>query len=172
MLLRTGDFPAVVDTIGVGAGVVARLREQGLWVEAFQAAARSEGTDESGELQFLNRRAEGWWRLRALLDPARKPTLALPPDDLLIGELTAPTYRTTSNGRSQIESKDEIRKRLGRSSDRADAVMMAFATEAGAGASGIEGFLLAGEIRESMLDDMGQLWLGRAGHGGLDGLEA
>jgi len=117
---------ANVDVIGLGAGVVDRLRELGIPVNAFNSAEATDGTDISGERIFLNKRAEAWWHLRELLDPDRGEEIALPPDDLLIGDLTAPRWKETSNGRIQIESKDDIRKRLGRSTDSADAVIMAF----------------------------------------------
>jgi hypothetical protein len=117
---------AVIDVIGVGAGVVDRLREQHIQVDSFNASSKSHRKDRSGELGFLNRRAEAWWRMRELLDPAYGPTIALPPDDLLIGDLTAPRWENTSSGVIKIESKDDIKKRLGRSPDVGDAVVMAF----------------------------------------------
>jgi len=117
---------AVVDVIGVGAGVVDRLREQRISVDSFNASSKSFRKDRSGELGFLNRRAEAWWRMRELLDPTYGATIALPPDDTLIGDLTAPKWEATSTGVIKIESKDDIKKRLGRSPDVGDAVVMAF----------------------------------------------
>jgi hypothetical protein len=116
---------AVVDVIGIGAGVVDRLREQKLSVVAFNASEHSDRRDRTGELGFLNRRSQAWWHLRELLDPAYGATLALPDDDELIGDLCAPKWRIGSTGKVQIEAKDEIRKRLGRSPDAGDAVVMA-----------------------------------------------
>ena len=117
---------AVVDVIGVGAGVVDRLREQGFrQTVPFNASERSTRKDRSGELEFLNARSAAWWSLREALDPAYGPVLALPDDDDLIGDLTAPHYSVTSAGKIQVESKDEIRKRLGRSTDSGDAVVQA-----------------------------------------------
>lgn len=118
---------AYVDVIGIGAGVVDRLREQGHRCQAFNAGAASPYTDASGELGFANRRAEAWWNLRTLLDPQYGNSIALPPDDLLTGDLTAPHWKPTSGGKILVESKDDIRKRLGRSTDDGDAVVMAFA---------------------------------------------
>ena len=116
----------VVDVIGIGAGVVDRLREQGLPVVAFNASAKTEARDRTGELGFVNCRAAAWWQMRELLDPANGSEVALPDDDLLVGDLTAPHWRVMSGGRIQVESKDEIRKRLGRSTDTGDAVVQAF----------------------------------------------
>lgn len=130
---------ACVDVIGIGAGVVDRLREQGYDVEAFNAAGRSEELDFSGELGFVNRRSAGWWRLRELLDPSHGETVVLPPDDMLTGDLTAPHWRVTSGGGGKIlvEAKDDIRKRLGRSTDHGDAVVQAFALRVYAEEEGI-----------------------------------
>ena len=123
---------AVVDVIGIGAGVVDRLRELRHTVTAFHASERSTRRDRSGELGFLNRRAEAWWHLRELLEPAYGATLALPDDDELIGDLCAPRWAMNSTGRIQVESKDEIRKRLGRSTDVGDAIVMAMTVAEGA----------------------------------------
>lgn len=119
------DMTALVDVIGVGGGVVDQLREQKLKVEAFNASESTGNTDRSGELGFVNTRSAAWWNLRELLDPAYGSTLALPPEDALTGDLTAPHWKVTSGGKIQIESKDDIRKRIGRSPDDGDAVMQA-----------------------------------------------
>ncbi len=118
---------AVVDVVGLGAGVVDQLREQGYDVVAFNAAAGTVHRDRSGELGFANRRSAAWWNLREMLDPGFGPVIALPPDDDLIGDLTSPGYRVTSGGRIVVEGKDDIRKRLGRSTDKGDAVVQSFA---------------------------------------------
>lgn len=118
---------AIVDVIGIGAGVVDRLREQGHTVIAFNAGeGAAHLLDSSGELGFVNKRSAAWWHMREILDPANNVPVALPDDDLLVGDLTAPKWRVTSGGRIQVESKDDIRKRLGRSTDDADAVIQAF----------------------------------------------
>lgn len=126
---------AVVDGIGLGAGVVASLKEQEREVRSFIAGARSDATDRSGELGFENRRAEAWWTMRERLDPSTGSKVCLPDDDELVGELAAPRWKPTSRGRVLVESKDEIRRRLGRSTDRADAVVMSFASGLDDGAS-------------------------------------
>lgn len=70
-----------------------------------------------------NCRSAAWWGLREMLDPSRDPTFAIPPSDSLMGDLTAPHFRATSGGKIQVESKDDIHKRIGRSTDHGDAVV-------------------------------------------------
>lgn len=123
---------AIVDVIGIGAGVVDRLRELGMRVQAFNAARRTKRRDISGELGFVNTRAAAWYNLREQLDPSRGATLCLPDDDDLLADLSAPHQgEVMSGGRIKIESKDDIRKRLGHSPDRGDAVVQALWTQAG-----------------------------------------
>lgn len=116
---------ALVDVIGIGAGVYDKLREAGHRAEAFNASAGTRRKDVTGEFSFNAVRSAAWWNLRELLDPSRGAEVALPPDDELVGDLTAPHWRITSGAKIQVESKDDIRKRIGRSTDRGDAVVMA-----------------------------------------------
>lgn len=74
---------------------------------------------------FANVRAAAWWWLREQLDPTFDAVLALPPDDLLTGDLASPRFSLTSGGKLLVEPKDEIRRRLGRSPDSGDSVVMA-----------------------------------------------
>jgi hypothetical protein len=127
LLADAGAVP-VVDAIGA-SGVVDRLRELGVKVLAFVAGARTDATDRTGELGFVDLRAAAWWGVRERLDPQRGDEIALPPDPLLTADLTAPKWQLTSGGKIRIESKDDIRKRLRRSTDDGDAVVMAFAAE-------------------------------------------
>ena len=120
------EATAMVDVIGIGAGVLDRLREQGCKAEPFNASAGTKNTDVTGELGFANIRSAAWWLLRELLDPSRGSDLALPVDDLLLGDLTAPKWKVLSGGKIQVESKDDIRKRIGRSTDDGDAVVQSF----------------------------------------------
>lgn len=119
------------DAIGIGAGVGSRLAEQGYRVEPFNASRRTDQVDLPEQHTFFNMRAAGWWTLRELLDPANaglfQGGILLPPHDELIGELTAPRWRVLSGAVIKVESKDDIRRRIGRSTDHADAVMQAFA---------------------------------------------
>jgi hypothetical protein len=114
-----------IDANGIGAGVFTRLRELGYHVFALNASSGTKLTDKSGQVGFINLRAAMWWGLREALDPANNPTLAIPDDPILTGDLAAPIWKRTSTGKVQIESKDDIRVRIGRSTDKADALCLA-----------------------------------------------
>lgn len=122
---------AIVDVIGIGAGVVDRLQELQVGVTPFNASEKTDRKDKTGQFGFVNKRAAMWWNLREMLDPDGGMEIALPDDDKLTGDLTAPRWRVMSGGRIQIESKDEIRKRLGRSTDDGDAVAQCYWPEGG-----------------------------------------
>lgn len=123
---------AIVDAVGVGGGVVDMLRTAGLPIIAFNGANSAKTLkDRTGEFGFVNLRAASWWNLREMLDPSRHSTIALPPDEMLKSDLCAPRWKVMQGGKIQIESKDDIKQRLGRSPDKGDAVVMAHWIDAG-----------------------------------------
>jgi hypothetical protein len=117
---------AVVDVIGLGAGVVDRLRELEKEVVAFNAAERTSMTDSHNEFSFPNARSAAWWNMRELLDPQNPNPISLPEDDVLAAELSAPRWKILAGAKIQVEAKDDTRKRIRRSPDSADAVAMSF----------------------------------------------
>lgn len=121
----------VVDSVGVGGGVVDRLRELRVPVLPFTGSAGTRARTRDGEFGFKNVRSGAYWQLRELLDPAFDSEIMLPPDDLMISDLTAPTWKITTGvpPKIQIENKDDVIARLGRSPDAGDAVVMAFWAE-------------------------------------------
>lgn len=129
----------VIDGNGVGRGVVDRLREYYEELrsphvpEVINFMASKSAEVEIDNFAFFNQRAYAWWRLRKLLDPARNngrgSTIMLPPNDQMIADLSTPKWVLSDSGnppKIKIESKDDIRKRLDRSPDVADAIIMAF----------------------------------------------
>lgn len=80
--------------------------------------------DRTGALKFINIRAAAHWHLREALDPDYGSHLALPPDPELKADLAAVRWAMTPSG-IKMESKEEIKKRIGRSPGRGDAVVMA-----------------------------------------------
>jgi hypothetical protein len=119
------DTPVIVDVTGVGASAYDSAIKRFGDVRAFVASGRAGGRDQTGRYGFLNARSEAWWKLREALNPESGQDIALPPDPKLRADLTAPRY-SVQNGKYRIESKDEIFKRLKRSTDRGDAVTMAW----------------------------------------------
>ncbi len=114
---------ANVDVIGVGAAAYDISRMMNLPVCSVNFAEHTDAKDKSGSLAFVNVRAEAWWGLREALDP-NTSRIALPDDPELLGDLIAPRWTMQSNG-IKIESKDDIKKRLGRSPDCGDSVVLA-----------------------------------------------
>lgn len=117
-----------VDAIGYGASAQERLADSppegyGIPAIAINASSKSKHKDKSGKYLMFNKRAEMYWRLREELDPENDPTLCLPPDSELKNELCEARYEITTTG-IKIESKDDIKERLGRSPDCGDAVAM------------------------------------------------
>lgn len=121
-----------VDPVGVGAATLNFLRRQpgGYDVQALngglkpvvQSARAPDGSSYDwapDANNFLNLRSQMWWQLR---EDLRLGQVAMPENEMLWKELTLVTYRT-HNGKAQIEPKDELKKRLGRSPDAADAVV-------------------------------------------------
>jgi len=115
---------ASVEGIGIGLGICERLMEQGLPVIKFIASYKTHLVDRTGTMGFINWRSAAWWILRELLDPESPVEVALPPSQRLMKELTTPKYQLTSASAIQVESKDDIRRRLrGMSTDYADTVL-------------------------------------------------
>lgn len=125
-LVQATGMNAIVDTIGVGAGVYDRLKEVGHKSIPYTGSARSTLRDRSRQYSFANVRSAAYWLLREALDLQYEPTLCLPPDDLLLSDLTTPRWSISPGVPPKIvlERKEDVVKRLGRSPDRGDAVVM------------------------------------------------
>jgi len=117
---------ANVDVIGVGASVYDLLRQQDVNTVAVNFAEGSKEMDRSQTLRFANKRAECYWKLREALDPDKGDELMLPPDNELLADLCSPHWSMRAQG-IQVEQKEDIVKRLGRSPDAGDALVLAFA---------------------------------------------
>lgn len=115
-----------IDVIGIGSSAFDFAKEAGFAAVAINGSERSEARDRSGSLGFANLRSEMYWKLREALDPDGGEEVALPDDPELLADLTAPRYRQVARG-IQVEAKDEIVTRIGRSPDKGDAVVYSFA---------------------------------------------
>lgn len=125
-MLQGLDERPIIDVIGVGAGVYDRAREVGLKAVAYVGSGKTPVRDRSRKFGFANIRSAAYWNLRELLDPSYEPVLMLPPDDLMISDLTTPHWSVTTGvpPKIQVERKEDVVEKLGRSPDRGDAVAM------------------------------------------------
>lgn len=121
-----GDSKAYVnlDVVGIGSSAFDSCVAAGVTVYGVNNSSKpTEGyTDRSGKLRFVNKRSENFWRLREALEPTKGDDLELPPDPQMLADLTAAKWKMTTRG-VQIEAKEEIVGRLGRSVDAGDAVI-------------------------------------------------
>lgn len=124
--LRNDTGIVKIDMIGVGHGPYNRLAELG--VPVIGVDSRNKPSPEF-ELEFINLRAQMWWHLRDLFMKQYQHgnTISIPDDEEMIEELTTVAYKTASNGKIKVEDKEEVKKRLGRSTNKADALVYCFA---------------------------------------------
>jgi hypothetical protein len=113
----------LVDSIGLGGGVVDRLAELGL-------PARGINVGEAPSIDgktYMRLRDELWFRARHWFE---QRDCRLPEDcEELVAELSVPDYHYTSAGKIQVENKDSLKKRGLRSPDLADAFCLTLAYE-------------------------------------------
>jgi hypothetical protein len=111
------------DGTGVGAAAAPYLSDKGVvGVSVKVGSSANQKLSDLGEFGRL--RDELWWRAR---DWLANDQAMLPPDEQLIEELTIPTYAVDDAGKIRILKKDEMRRQLQRSPDRADALCLTFA---------------------------------------------
>lgn len=122
-LRTTQSSSAAIDMIGIGRGVLDRGKELGLPFVGFNSSMKP--TTEEAQEEFANFRAQSGWILRQRFEHGNIDIDST--DDDLIEELRALRFKVTSHGKIILESKDEIKKRIGRSPNRADALMIACA---------------------------------------------
>lgn len=108
-----------VDVIGMGSGVVDRLKELGLPVVPVNSNSRPKNTEH-----YVNLRAEQYANLAQMF---RLGEIALKPDRKLLGQLVGLTYEHSSTGKRKLIDKEMLRRQGKRSPDRADALMICFA---------------------------------------------
>jgi hypothetical protein len=111
-----------IDVGGIGAGVYDRLVEMG-----FSKSVRAVdfGGAPLDKVKYYNKRSEMYGLLNEWLDGVTG--VSIPDDDMLHADLCAAGYSYDSNGAMKIEKKEDIKKRIGRSPDRADSLALTFA---------------------------------------------
>lgn len=106
-----------VDNIGIGLGVFNRLKELG-HKKIFAVDVRGKPRNQD---KFPKLRDELWWLLREKFE---EKSISIPDDDELIGQLSIIKWHAESDGKTKIESKEDMRKRGIDSPNDADALMM------------------------------------------------
>lgn len=129
-LNQTGATIVAVDSIGVGAGLVGELRNLKT-LGAHDARIYGVNVSERARdpLLYYNLRSQLWWEVGRIAAEQRAMDLAsMENADRTVAQLLEPHYSLDLKGRIKVEAKDEIIKRIGRSPDNADALLLAYYT--------------------------------------------
>lgn len=103
----------VIDEIGIGAGIVDRMREQQFEVSGVNVAEKSRRDD------CKNLRAELWYLMKEWLKEGHLT-------EEFRESLLAPQYSFDSNGKLILERKEDIKKRGLKSPDEGDGLALSF----------------------------------------------
>jgi len=127
ILHRRDAAPVHVDAIGVGTSVVDFLVGQDVQVEPLTGSEKVNVRDSTGVFRFKNFRTWIYWMLREALDPQNRACwIQLPPSDMLKADLCAPKFKIKDGNIIQLEPKDKVTEKLGRSPDEGDGTAMAW----------------------------------------------
>ena len=112
---------------GYGGAILETLAENQINVLQFKGSEGTTVRTRNREHGFFNVRSAAIWKFREALDPDQDggSPIALPTDQVLLADLTAPTFEVGTRG-IQVEPKENILKRLGRSTNKGDAVVMSW----------------------------------------------
>jgi len=123
------DKPTIAVDLGGGwgGGALSHLKQINQDAIGVNPSVKSTYQSKKEQYKMRNMRAELHWRFHDALDPETGDDIELPPDEELEEELCAAGFEVGAAG-LQIEDKDELKKaeRLGRSPDKADAVLLAW----------------------------------------------
>lgn len=107
-----------VDEVGLGAGLLDRLHQLGL-----ENAVGVNGGSKPSDSQYKNKRAESWADMKKWLQSGG----SIPNEPDILTDLSSVNYKFDVADRLQLESKEDIRKRVEFSPDTADALALTFA---------------------------------------------
>ncbi|MCP4108333.1 MAG: terminase [Desulfobacteraceae bacterium] len=122
---RRNDCAVVVDMGGGWGGSPCDKLKQDHDIKVFEfvPSGESRAMDKHKNFGFINARAEAWWKFRESIDPDSGEDIELPADPRLIAQLTTPRYEFSGKN-IKIELKEDIKKRIGSSTDEADTIIM------------------------------------------------
>jgi hypothetical protein len=124
--LRLGATICMVDSGGVGGGVVDRLRQLQIPVIEVDFGSKADEFYSDGT-KYANKRAEIWGQMREWLRTGSIPSISTGENITIIDELIGPTYALNKQEAIQLESKKEMRARGIPSPNVADALACTFA---------------------------------------------
>ncbi len=107
-----------IDEIGIGRGTLDILKGWKLPIRGINV-----GTSPREKGRFANLKAEVWYELR---DWLLQENPDIPDDQDLITDLVSTRFQTNPSGKLKIEGKDQIKKRIGRSTDYGDGLVLTF----------------------------------------------
>lgn len=111
-----------IDVGGVGGGVYDILADRGL---AKVVRGINFGSKSIYDDRYANKRAEMWGEANEWIKS--ELPVQLPNDDELFDDLCSVNKKYDNKGRLMLESKDDVKKQIGRSPDKADAFVLTFA---------------------------------------------
>lgn len=125
---RRDDALVIID-MGGGYGGAAKEHLEANRIKVLSYKGTNKPTKKStlDQLTFANTRTQAYWQLREALDPTQRggSSVALPDDPELVSDLIS-IHFTTERGPIQITNKEDVKKILGRSPDKGDAVAMSW----------------------------------------------
>jgi hypothetical protein len=134
VISKRRDEATVVIDIGGGWGGDAYAHLRGNGVEnsfGYMGVKPTAARTHDKQLKLFNVRSQAYWQFREALNPDQVggSSIALPNDKELIADLCAPKFNVVRMGHVRavkVEAKEDVVKRLGRSTDKGDAVVMAW----------------------------------------------
>ena len=127
---ETGATSVKIDSIGVGFGAVGELRNMAAeGLHTARIVPVNVGAASSKPRVYCNLRAEIWWEIGRGLSADRVAGWDLSSmgnADATVAQLVEPRYELDAKGRIVVEKKEDVIKRLGRSPDNADALLLAY----------------------------------------------
>ena len=121
LLRKIGGNTIIVDADGIGRVAVSLLEQSAGNKDTIIAFAGSDRNSVGEPNTFFNRRHEAHWQMRELFEKGHISISSIPEQR---EELASIKMVSHNKGYIAIEKKKDLKERLGRSPDRADAIMM------------------------------------------------
>jgi len=127
-LKESGATSVKIDSIGVGAGVVGEMKNlKAAGVHDARVYGVNVAEKAHDPSKYFNLRSQLWWECGRLAAQDRAVDFSrMENADSTVAQLLETHYEHDLKGRVKVEPKDEIRKRIGRSPDNADALLLAY----------------------------------------------